>query len=134
MGDFYFNPEKSTTSTEKVEKLKTPSESASGTQVASISDDNKRNIEPWAGIWKVEGSRYYNGTWVLKQNGNTVVSTSDSWYKIVGRVDGNSFKGKFSNSNYKFELKLSSDGLSFKGIATDYLGRSGIFIKGRRKE
>ncbi len=137
MGDFYFNPEKSTISTEKVEKLKIPSESASETQVASISDDNTRSIEPWTGIWKVEGNRIYNGTWVLKQNGNTVVSTSDSttWFDIVGRADGNSFKGKAkSQYHYQFQLKLSSDGLSFEGTATDYLGRTGIALKGRRKE
>ena len=134
MGDFFFNPAKSTISTEKVEKLKPPPKSASGTQVASLSDDNKRNIEPWTGSWKVEGSRFYSGTWALKQNGKTVVSTNDSAYEIVASVDGNSLKGNFPNTVHKFELKLSSDGLSFKGVATDYMGRSTISIKGRRKE
>lgn len=134
MGDFFFNPAKSTISTEKVEKLNPPPKSASGTQVASLADDNKRNIEPWTGSWKVEGSRFYSGTWALKQNGNTVVSTNDSAYEIVASADENSLKGNFPNTVHKFELKLSSDGLSFKGVATDYMGRSTISIKGRRKE
>jgi hypothetical protein len=134
MGDFYFNPAKSTISTEKVGKPRTPPKSASGTQVASLSDDNKRSIEPWTGRWKVEGSRFYHGTWALKQNGNTVVSTNNSMYEIEGSADGNSFKGKFPHTSHKFEITLSSDGMSFKGMGTDYMGRSTISIKGRRKE
>ena len=102
--------------------------------MAAINDDNKRSIEPWTGSWEVEGSRFYSGTWALKQNGSSVVSTKDSIHIIEGSVDGNSFKGNISSTNYRFELKLSSDGMSFKGIGTDYLGRSNIPIKGRRKE
>ena len=138
MGDFYFNPVKSTISTETVNKLKVPSQSASGTQVAAFSDENKRNIEPWTGIWKVEGSSavIYNGTWALKQNGNMVLSTKDSAREIKGSIAGNYFKGNIFDSYWtcRFELELSSDGLSFKGKGTDHLGRRIIHIKGKRKE
>jgi hypothetical protein len=134
MGEFYFNSDKSITKIETRSKSKISSESTPKTQVAAIKDDNKRNIEPWTGSWEVEGSRFYSGTWALKQDGNMVVSTKDSMDTIEGSVDGNSFKGNISSTNLRFELKLSSDGMSFKGIGTDYLGRDNIPIKGRRKE
>ncbi len=55
-------------------------------------------------------------------------------HEIVGNVAGKSFKGKVSHTNLRFELRLSSDGMSFKGIATDYFGRSNFHLKGRREE
>jgi hypothetical protein len=55
-------------------------------------------------------------------------------YTIEGNIDGNAFKGNISSTNYRFELKISSDGMSFKGIGADYLGRKNIAIKGSRKE
>ena len=135
MGDFYFSVEKSTIITEKADKSKISSESVSETQVASLSDEKKRNFEPWTGSWKVEGSRFYAGTWVLKQDGDNVVSLNDSMHEIVGSVDGNSFKGRIWSTELqlRFQLKISPDGLSFKGKATDHLGRSGVILKGRRK-
>ena len=92
--------------------------------------------EPWTGKWKVEGHRIYNGTWVLKQIGDRVISTSANSLKVVGKIEGNLFVGNKSHKETRdrFQLKISSDGLSFEGIATDFLGRSGIYLKGRRKE
>jgi hypothetical protein len=89
--------------------------------------------EPWTGIWNVEGHRYFNGKWTLKQTNNTVVSTENSAYKIESLVVGDQLKGKIIGSSkaYPFRIKISSDGRSFKGTATDYLGRS-ILIKGKR--
>ena len=132
MGEFCFNPDKSITKIETRSRSKISPESTSKTQVAAINDDNKRNIEPWTGSWEVEGSRFYSGTWALKQNGSRVVSTKDSMYTIEGSVDGNAFKGNISSTNFRFELMISSDGMSFKGIATDYLGRENIPIKGSK--
>ena len=133
MGDFSFNP-KSTTTTKAARKTEITSESASEIQVATIPDDNMSNTEPWTGNWKVEGSLYYHGIWVLKQNGNKVVSTKKSMREIEGRVDGNSFIGGISQTNLRFKIKLSSDGQSFVGIATDYYGRGSISLKGSRKK
>jgi hypothetical protein len=139
MGDFYFNSEKSTISTEKADKSKIPSESAAETQVATISDNNMRNIEPWTGKWKVEGFASVLGIWGLKQSGNKVVSTEDSAYEIKGSIAGNYFKGKLmamGQASYFFsiELKISSDGQSIKGTATPMATGSPRFIKGRRQE
>ena len=133
MGDFSFNP-KSTTTTKAAIKTEIAPESASEIQVATISDENMSNTEPWTGNWKVEGSRYYHGIWVLKQNGKKVVSTKSSMREIVGRVDGNSFIGEVSQTNLRFKLELSSDGQSFMGNATDFYGRGGISLKGSRKK
>jgi hypothetical protein len=76
MGDFYFNSKKSNPKTEKADKPEPPSESVSQAQVAAITDDKKRNSEPWTGIWEVK--YFYGGGYrlVLKQNGKTVKSTS----------------------------------------------------------
>jgi hypothetical protein len=41
-------------------------------EVASISDDNQRNIEPWTGKWKVVSSPR-SGIYAMKQNGQKVV-------------------------------------------------------------
>ena len=92
--------------------------------------------EPWTGVWDVGGSRGYTGRWVLKQKGNTVLSTKESFHKIVGDVSGNELQGKIPDDQYsaRFQLKISSDGKSFTGIGTDYLGRSNMYMKGKRIE
>ena len=94
MGNFYFNLEKSTINTEKANKSKIPPERVSETQVAAISDDDKRNIEPWTGIWSVDGGIYSSGQWAMKQRDKTVVSTMDSLYELRGMVRGNQLKGQ----------------------------------------
>jgi hypothetical protein len=136
MGDFYFNSNKSTSKTEVSKKSQIPPESASETQMASISDDNKRNIEPWSGKWKIEGFRHARGTWVLKQSDDTVVSTKDSADEIEGSVIGSNFKGKLKRGIYTWLIKLqiSSDGLSFSGSLTGQNTSFSGFIKGRRQE
>ncbi len=135
MGDFYFNSNKSTSKTEAGRKSQIAPESASETQIASISNDKKRNIEPWSGKWKVEGFRYAQGTWVLKQSDDTVVSTKNSAYEIEGSVVGSNFKGKLEDMySYFIKLQISSDGQSFQGTAEgqDIFVRG--LIKGRRQE
>jgi hypothetical protein len=103
MGNFYFNSDKSTPKTEKADKPQPPSESVPHTQVAAISDENKRNIEPWTGIWDL---KYWWGDghkFVLKQNGKTVKSTNDSCCEFSGTIEGNILKGwiEFSTSRGK---------------------------------
>jgi len=135
MGDFYFNSNKSTSKTESGRKSQIPPEIASETQISSISNDKKRNIEPWGGKWKVEGFRYVQGTWVLKQSDDTVVSTKNSAYEIEGSVVGSHFKGKLEDMySYFIKLQISSDGQSFQGTAEgqDIFVRG--LIKGRRQE
>ena len=118
MGNFYFNSEKSTPKTEKADKPEPPSESVPQTQVAAISDENKRNIEPWTGIWDL---KYWWGDghkFVLKQNGKTVKSTNDSCCQFSGTIEGNILKGwiDFDKGRRKIcSLKISSDNKSFKG-------------------
>jgi hypothetical protein len=95
--------------------------------------------EPWTGKWNVAGSaRYFGRIWILKQLDKKVVSTEDSAYKIQGRVVGNKLEGKLNissaNNVRPFEIKMSSDGMSFTGTGTDYLGRSVLQLKGKRKE
>ncbi len=135
MGDFYFNSNKSTSKSEAGKKSQIPPESASETQMASISDDNKRNVEPWGGKWKVEGFRFVQGTWVLKQSDNTVVSTKYSAYEIEGSVVGSNFKGKLEDAQSWFiKLQISSDGQSFEGTAEGQNVFARGLIKGRRQE
>jgi hypothetical protein len=138
MGDFYFNSKKRTSKTEVGRKSQTAPESASETQMASISDDSKRKIEPWSGKWIVEGYRGAQGTWVLKQSDDTVVSTKNSAYDIEGSVVGSNFKGKLKLGIYSYFLKLhiSSDGRSFEGNVEgqNVFIRGLRSIKGRRQE
>jgi hypothetical protein len=135
MGDFYFNSKKSASKTEAGRKSQTPPESASETKMASISDDNKRNIEPWSGTWIVKGFYNTTGTWVFKQSDDTVVSTKDSLYEIEGSVVGSTFKGKLKGTySYFIKVQISSDGQSFKGTITGQnIFRRGL-ITGRRQE
>jgi hypothetical protein len=133
MGNFYFNLEKSTINTEKADKSEIPPERVSETQVAAISDDDKRNIEPWTGIWSVDGNMYASGQWAMKQRDKTVVSTRDSLYELKGMVRGNQLKGRVLGDHgyYHFIITISSDGRSFEGtIQTSRPGH----LKGKRKE
>jgi hypothetical protein len=106
-------------------------------KIASLSDDNNRNIEPWSGIWRVEGHREFVGQWPMKQKDKTVVSTADSFYEFKGTVQGDKLKGSLIRTSrtvmkHSFELFLSSDGRSFVG-KIDYYG-STIQLKGKRIE
>jgi hypothetical protein len=95
--------------------------------------------EPWTGIWKVEGHRYFDGTWTLKQNGDTIVSTPNSSFKLEGKVAGNNFKGAIYlptlNEKYPFLLEISSDSMTFDGkIIRKVFQFNNIILKGKRKE
>jgi hypothetical protein len=133
MGNFYFNLEKSTIITEKADKPEIAPERVSETQVAAISDDDKRNIEPWSGIWSVDGDMYSSGQWAMKQMDKTVVSTRDSLYELRGMVRGNQLKGtvKGDHGYYPFIITITSDGRSFEGTIRSI--RPG-HLKGKRKE
>lgn len=133
MGNFYFNLEKNTINTEKADKPEIPPERVSETQVAAISDDDKRNIEPWTGIWSVDGDIYTIGQWAMKQTNKTVVSTRDSLYELSGMVRGNQLKGTVLGDTgyYPFIITISSDGRSFEGTIKSV--RPG-HLKGKRKE
>ena len=105
-------------------------------RVAKISFESQ---EPWTGVWEVEGSPSVVGMWGLQQSGNTIVSDENSTYKIKGRVEQEFFKGKLKalgTASYYFSIKvkIASDGQSFRGIASDPMGRRTIPIRGYRKK
>lgn len=133
MGNFYFNLEQGNINTEKADKSKITPESISETQVAAISDDDKRNIEPWTGIWSVDGDQYSSGEWAMKQRDKAVVSTRDSSYELKGMVRGNQLKGWVLGDlgYYRFIITISSDGRSFEGTIQSH--RPG-HLNGKRKE
>jgi hypothetical protein len=138
MGDFYFNTEKDAIKNEKTEKSKILSESGTETQVAAISDDNKRNIEPWTGIWDL---KYYHGgglRFVLKQVGNEVNSTDDSCCEFSGKIEGNTLKGWIVFDDYerlRCSLKISEDNKSFNGTikVSHWSGKVSSFWGKRKK-
>ena len=117
----------------EADKPEIPPERVSETQVAAISDDDKRNIEPWTGIWSVAGDIYTIGQWAMKQTNKTVVSTRDSLYELSGMVRGNQLKGTVLGDTgyYPFIITISSDGRSFEGTIKSV--RPG-HLKGKRKE
>jgi hypothetical protein len=101
-----------------------------------IAANSKRNIDPWTGIWQVEGHRDISGQWAMKQKDKSVVSTSDSLYELNGIAQGNNLKGRIIgdyNMSNRFELFISSDGQSFEGKLVRFGGDTHR-IKGRRIE
>jgi hypothetical protein len=77
--------------------------------------------EPWTGKWKVSHGRY-PGIWSLTQRGDTVISTSDSDFKLEAKVYGAMIRGKWSARGVPerdFQATIAEDGLSFNGAA-DY--------------
>lgn len=138
MGDFYFKSEKGAINTEKAEKSNITSENFSETQVAAISDDNKRNIEPWTGIWDVKYMHGDGYRLVLKQNGKTVKSTNDSFCKFSGTIEGKILKGWIEINEARISncsLKLSSDNKSFKGSFIDLKWElNDSFLWGKRRQ
>jgi hypothetical protein len=75
--------------------------------------------EPWTGIWRVidvQDSRVY----VLKQTGNSVVSTSESDYRVEAKIYGAMIVGAWYSSSgsgikNNFKAIIADDFLSFKG-------------------
>ena len=93
-------------------------EKTSEKTIAALAPVKVDPAEPWTGVWKVEGLRFAIGSWSLKQSGSKVVSTDKSLYDIEGEATGSQFKGRLAfqtNSYFKFKVKISSDGQSFKG-------------------
>lgn len=107
--------------------------------IATLSTATVDPTEPWTGKWKVEGYRNVQGVWALKQRGNKIISTEDSLFEIEGSAIGPEFKGKLKalgQANYfnSVKVKISSDGLSFKGTTEGSIGSDRGFITGRRVE
>ena len=98
------------------------SENLSDTQMAA---NNKSEIDPWTGIWQVEGHRDILGQWAMKQKDTSIASTSDSAYEFKGIAVGNHLKGKIKGDYNKinhFEIFISSDGQSFEGTLLRFRG------------
>ncbi len=103
----------------------------SGIPIADNIKVNKK--EPWTGKWKVESTSQGRGIWAMKQEGNTVESTSGSAFKFKGIVQGNQLKGKIDGSgSIPFVIEMPPDGMSFKGTL-DIIGRT-YHLKGQRIE
>ena len=112
----------------------------------NATDDEPKKIaysfnaeEPWTGKWKVEGHKSGLGIWALKQSRNNIISTEDSILEIKGRAVGSQFKGKYRAIGmpsyfYSFKVKISSDGLSFKGTTSGQIANDSGQIRGMRIE
>ncbi len=120
--------------TAEIKRSKITADSKSETQIAAISRIKVNKKEPWTGIWKVEKSSGGSEQWGLRQHGNKVVSTIGN-SEINGRVKGNRLKGRleYRGNYYRFDIKISSDGMSFEGGMDCPVNRTCI-IKGMRKE
>ena len=84
---------------------------------------------PWAGKWKVQGSPLVSGLWVLRQDGETVISTDESYYRAKGKVAGDWLEGEVFRKvgiDFKFNFVLSSDGKSFDGYIEETTGTKRI--------
>jgi hypothetical protein len=82
---------------------------------------------PWAGKWNVQGAPVAAGVWVLKQEGETVISTGENYHRIRGKALGNRLDGDVirlagSRRDPKLNLVLSSDGNSFEGSIEEETG------------
>jgi hypothetical protein len=106
-----------------------PAVPPSGTPVASRPNAPTFNpAGPWTGRWKVSHGRY-PGTWSLTQWGDTVISTSDSDFKLEAKVYGAMIRGKWSTRREPerdFQATIAEDGLSFNGAA-DYAALRNYF-------
>jgi hypothetical protein len=69
--------------------------------------------EPWTGKWKVTEGQF-RGVYCLQQNGDRVVSTSDSDIVVDANVYGAMIRGKLG-PRQDFKATIASDFLSFKG-------------------
>jgi hypothetical protein len=95
------------------------------------------NVKPsgsWAGKWKVQGSPLVSGLWVLRQDGETVISTDESYYRAKGKAAGDWLEGNVyrTRNDLKFNFALSSDGNSFDGYIDETTGTkliSGIKVE-----
>ena len=74
--------------------------------------------EPWTGVWRVSDGQDYR-FYVLKQTGNSVVSTSESDFRVEAKVYGAMIVGAWystgSSTRNAFKAIIADDFLSFKG-------------------
>jgi hypothetical protein len=84
-------------------------------RVGSFPNVNRQ--QPWTGTWNVtEGQS--SGVYVLKQTGNSVVSTPESDYIVNAKVYGAMIVGSRSDKTLRstgFKAIIADDYLSFKG-------------------
>jgi hypothetical protein len=93
-------------------------------------------IGPWAGKWNVQGAPVATGVWVLKQEGETVIYTGESYHRVSGKALGDRLDGDVlrlvPGGDLKLNLILSDDGKTFKG---ELSGKPGVWqITGVRVE
>jgi len=69
--------------------------------------------EPWTGKWKVAEGQF-RGVFSLQQNGDKVVSTSESAHAVDAKVYGAMIWGRLGGKQ-DFKATIASDFLSFKG-------------------
>jgi hypothetical protein len=84
---------------------------------------------PWAGKWIVQGSPLVSGLWVLRHDGETVISTDESNYRAKGKAAEDKLEGEVFRKvgkNFKFNFVLSSDGKSFDGYIEEITGTKRI--------
>jgi hypothetical protein len=81
--------------------------------------------EPWTGKWKVTEGQF-RGVYCLQQNGDKVVSTSDSDHVVDAKVYGAMIWGKLGKRQ-SFKATIASDFISFKGNV-----ESGYSIEGQK--
>jgi len=92
---------------------------------------NVKPSGPWAGKWNVQGASSASGLWALKQEGETVTSTDESYYRVRGKAAGDKFEGDVmrlggNRRDIKFNFVLSSDGKSFDGYTEETTGTKRI--------
>jgi hypothetical protein len=72
--------------------------------------------EPWTGVWKVVDGQA-SGVYILKQAGDSVVSTPESDFKVEAKVYGAMIVGRtpFDQIGNNFKAIIADDFLSFNG-------------------
>ena len=82
----------------------------------------------WAGKWNVQGAPFATGVWALKQEGETVISTGESYHRIRGKALPDKLDGDVlrvaSGGDLKIDLVLSDDAKTFQG---ELSGRQGAW-------
>jgi hypothetical protein len=77
----------------------------------------------------VQGSPLVSGLWILRQDGETVISTDESYYRAKGKAAGDKLEGDVYRSqgkDFTFNFVLSSDGKSFDGLIKETTGTKRI--------
>jgi hypothetical protein len=137
MGDFYFNPQKTSKALQSSGSSgPAPSEKTTVAALprtdekAAVSNLTEKPVEPWTGVWKVEGTTSVP-EWNLKQKGN-IVEGSAVFFSVKGKVMGSQLKGRLYSAGevYYFVLNMSRDNQSFEGRVRE----SNQYIKGTRKK